>query len=1210
MKRFRALSDPKGLFVLLVAWALTLVLGFPVSNAAGITKTFDFEAGIYGSTNIGDPSGTDKTVGQTVDGYTLTIKQDQGNILIMDAFNYNSSNSTALSGNAVIVDGSYDVTNKLTLTVDGGISFDLSSLNAFDQFGTGLDLVFTTSKGAVTKTLTGDSNGATLTLGGPELQGITSVDITKSGGGTFLIELDSVVLDNLTSPVTPLSQVTGVTLSSSGVATWGDVSNESSYDVQLYKNGSPQGSAVNKAADTLSHDFLSAMRSAGAGNYTVRVTAKGDGVTYSDGAQSADATSQTVAQLQTVSAGLTWTGDVAHWTTVANATSYDVQLFKNGSALGTPTNVLEADAASGVDFSTAMTSNGAGTYTYKVTAKADTASLYLDAAVSAASNDAIKSVQLTQVTGLTLSANGIASWNDSANESSYDVQLFKNGVAQGAAVSKAANAVSHDFLAAMRGAGAGDYTIKVTAKGDGTYYLDSAASAASAAQTVVQLQTVTAGLSWSGQVAHWTPVSNAVSYDIQLFKGGSSVGTAVNVLAANATNGANFSTAIQGNGIGTYTFKVTAKGNSSLILDATASANAPDLVVTTLDAVVPTVGTLSASQIAARSLQLSWTAGSDNETLEANLAYKVVQSTTDNISSVADAESNGTLLRDWTTGLTPVAVSGLTPETTYYFNVLIKDEAGNTSSYARIQQTTLQEVTHTVTFVSNGGSAVASQQVVDGEKATLPIAPTRANYTFVSWYREVALTTIFDFNNAITAPTTLYAKWAEVTAPPSTEEPSEPSPTPAVPTPSTNTEVLINGQVFKIGRETTQKSTSGTVETTVQVDKAAILKQIDAGQAAEENRVQVIVTAKDSDEATVDLTGDIIKSLENKNFDLSIQKDAVNYQIPAKEFTIDAIANTLDVPTSQLQNISVSVVIKKPTEALQNVLTSRFNTLEGVVLATEPVTFELRALTTDTSGDVNSVAIRTFSEFVTRTLTLPNTVNPNQITTGVVFNDDGTFEHVPTSVYKSGDTWYAAIHSRSNSTYALVYQPREVPAVKNHWAEDAVNDMASRAVVVSPTSFTPDEAITRSTFIDYVVRGLGLYRKDADVSAVFKDVSDETANPISIAIGAQYGLVNGDAQGNYNPNAALTREEAMVILSRALAEVNFQTPTHSTLDAFVDADTVSHWALEEVQHVVSSGVVSGRPAQQLMPQAYMTQAEAAQVVRNLLIKMLLINEAL
>ena len=67
-----------------------------------------------------------------------------------------------------------------------------------------------------------------------------------------------------------------------------------------------------------------------------------------------------------------------------------------------------------------------------------------------------------------------------------------------------------------------------------------------------------------------------------------------------------------------------------------------------------------------------------------------------------------------------------------------------------------------VTFNSNGGSDVAEQTVKIGEKAIYPITPTRENYTFSCWCTDSELTNVFDFNTAITADITLYAKWVQI----------------------------------------------------------------------------------------------------------------------------------------------------------------------------------------------------------------------------------------------------------------------------------------------------------------------------------------------------------------------------------------------------------------------------------------------------------------
>ncbi len=61
-----------------------------------------------------------------------------------------------------------------------------------------------------------------------------------------------------------------------------------------------------------------------------------------------------------------------------------------------------------------------------------------------------------------------------------------------------------------------------------------------------------------------------------------------------------------------------------------------------------------------------------------------------------------------------------------------------------------------VTFDTDGGSAVATQKVIRGQKAASPTAPTKAGYTFDKWYNG---TEVYDFNQPVTEPITLTAKW-------------------------------------------------------------------------------------------------------------------------------------------------------------------------------------------------------------------------------------------------------------------------------------------------------------------------------------------------------------------------------------------------------------------------------------------------------------------
>jgi uncharacterized repeat protein (TIGR02543 family) len=70
-------------------------------------------------------------------------------------------------------------------------------------------------------------------------------------------------------------------------------------------------------------------------------------------------------------------------------------------------------------------------------------------------------------------------------------------------------------------------------------------------------------------------------------------------------------------------------------------------------------------------------------------------------------------------------------------------------------------VSYVVTFDATGGSPTPAPQTIEqGEKATPPATPTRTGYTFAGWYKEAALTTVWNFaTDVVTGNITLYAKW-------------------------------------------------------------------------------------------------------------------------------------------------------------------------------------------------------------------------------------------------------------------------------------------------------------------------------------------------------------------------------------------------------------------------------------------------------------------
>ena len=82
--------------------------------------------------------------------------------------------------------------------------------------------------------------------------------------------------------------------------------------------------------------------------------------------------------------------------------------------------------------------------------------------------------------------------------------------------------------------------------------------------------------------------------------------------------------------------------------------------------------------------------------------------------------------------------------------------------YAKWDENPPAPTSYTVTFNTNGGSAVSPQTITAGEHVTKPADPTKNGYTFDGWYKDAGLTETFDFaTETINADTTIYAKWTQ-----------------------------------------------------------------------------------------------------------------------------------------------------------------------------------------------------------------------------------------------------------------------------------------------------------------------------------------------------------------------------------------------------------------------------------------------------------------
>lgn len=150
-------------------------------------------------------------------------------------------------------------------------------------------------------------------------------------------------------------------------------------------------------------------------------------------------------------------------------------------------------------------------------------------------------------------------------------------------------------------------------------------------------------------------------------------------------------------------------------------------------------GSLTFSETSPDSTILSWSQASDNVSAEDALEYRVVYSESPDIDTVENAQVNGTEVLTWTSGVTSEAISGLTTGTTYYFNVLVRDEGGNLGIYAMNSETPRSgTLDMTITVVQPEDATITFSQDEDIEVPRSGTLNVTVEDTFDSyeWYLD------------------------------------------------------------------------------------------------------------------------------------------------------------------------------------------------------------------------------------------------------------------------------------------------------------------------------------------------------------------------------------------------------------------------------------------------------------------------------------------
>ena len=407
--------------------------------------------------------------------------------------------------------------------------------------------------------------------------------------------------------------------------------------------------------------------------------------------------------------------------------------------------------------------------------------------------------------------------------------------------------------------------------------------------------------------------------------------------------------------------------------------------------------------------------------------------------------------------------------------------------------------------------------------------------------------------------------------------------------------VIVNGVVQEqLATAKTETLPDGRKRSMIMIDE----EKMNAKLEKEGNGALVTIPfTKDTDQVFGVLNGQMVKTMENREAVLQVQTNNASYTIPAQQINIDAVSAAFDSSIA-LRDIEVRVEITNlsPNDPAVSVQKQKNG---NVVIIAPAVEFKLTG-----NYDGKQIEVSQFNAYVERTIAIPDGVDPKKITTGVVAMPDGTFVHVPTKVIQKDGKYYAVINSLTNSIYSVVYNEKSFADVEHHWSRDVVDEMGARMVIngVDDTHFAPDQAITRAEFTAVMVRALGL--REAHKTIVYTDVSKSDWFYTAVAIAQEYGLIQGYSESEFGPGKLISRQEAMVIIQRALKlaghdQVLSNEQIVAQLSAFGDNGEFGNWAASAAALCMDLHIVEGSEGL-ARPTSNITRAETAAIIKRML----------
>lgn len=172
------------------------------------------------------------------------------------------------------------------------------------------------------------------------------------------------------------------------------------------------------------------------------------------------------------------------------------------------------------------------------------------------------------------------------------------------------------------------------------------------------------------------------------------------------------------------------------------------------------------------------------------------------------------------------------------------------------------------------------------------------------------------------------------------------------------------------------------------------------------------------------------------------------------------------------------------------------------------------------------------------------------------------------------------------------------------WAEGYIEYMNYAGIMTGDGngSFRPDAPITREEFAKALLTALKITGDDSAAAKqmTFSDVDDEAWYYETVEIACRTGIVNGIDDITFGVGQSITRQDAATMVIRARYAAKLAFKKMADSVEFADKEEIAGYALSAVTELQRAGVLSGYEDGAFRPQNSITRAETAKLLYGML----------